>query len=296
MPVIDQKSVFGHIISHPLFLLIVGTISFITALVCVGFAALFVTPFLGPSTWFDFGGHLVTTAAIVLFYWLFVRFVERKAFVDFGRTGAGKEWLTGVGIGTGAMALAIGAIALLGGYRATGLNPASAMIPMIGVAISSGVTEEILMRGIMFRFVEQWLGSWVALVVSAFVFGILHLGNDNATLFAASAIALEAGILLAAIYMVTRRLWAAIGLHMAWNFTQGGIFGVAVSGNDVQGLLRAQITGPELLTGGAFGAEASLPAIIICTAIGLVCLWRAIRTGRLIGPSWQRFKTGYDIA
>ena len=152
--------------------------------------------------------------------------------------------------------------------------------------------EEILLRGLIFRLLEKWLGSWAALTISALLFGLAHIANPNSSLFAAIAIALEAGILLAAVYMVTRRLWAVIGLHMAWNFTQGGIFGVAVSGNEIEGLLASVMDGPELLTGGAFGAEASIPAILICTGIGLACLRRAHLDGRFVAASWHRFKTG----
>ena len=145
-----------------------------------------------------------------------------------------------------------------------------------------------MLRGLFFRIIENWLGSWVALALSAALFGALHLGNPNATLVAGGAIAIEAGVMLAAIYMVTRRLWAAIGLHAAWNFTQGGVFGIPVSGFDVQGLLVPRITGSELLTGGDFGAEASLPAMLICTAFGIVLLVIAARRGQVIQPYWRR--------
>jgi hypothetical protein len=126
------------------------------------------------------------------------------------------------------------------------------------------------------------------LVISAVVFGFLHLIYPNATLVAAVAIALEAGILLAAAYVLTRRLWLAIGIHFAWNFTQGGIFGVAVSGNQARGLLQSTLTGPELLSGGAFGAEASLFAILVCLAAGVYLLWRAWRKGSFVTPFWRR--------
>ena len=79
--------------------------------------------------------------------------------------------------------------------------------------------------------------------------------NPEATWIAVLCIAVEAGVLLAAAYITTRRLWLPIGLHFAWNFTQGGIFGVPVSGFRVRGLLKSTLTGPELLSGGAFGAE-----------------------------------------
>ena len=190
------------------------------------------------------------------------------------------------------MVVTIGAIAALGGYHVIGRNGPAVLLIIAAVSIQSGLVEEIIIRGIFFRFTEQWLGSWAALISSAALFGALHLANPNATPLAAFAIAIEAGILLAAIYMVTRRLWAAIGLHMAWNFTQGGIFGVAVSGNDIKGLLISQSSGSPLVSGGQFGAEASVPAMLICTAIGLYFLRRAHREGQFVRASWHRFKTG----
>jgi hypothetical protein len=120
------------------------------------------------------------------------------------------------------------------------------------------------------------------------LFGALHLGNANATLLAGIAIAFEAGIMLAAIYMITRRLWAAIGIHAAWNFAQGGIYGIPVSGGAMNGILRPDIRGSDLLTGGAFGAEASLPAIVVATAFGMALLVIAYRRGRFIAPIWRR--------
>ena len=73
-------------------------------------------------------------------------------------------------------------------------------------------------------------GSWVALALTSAAFGAAHLGNPDATWFSSLAITIEAGILLGAVYMLTRRLWAAMGLHAAWNFTQGWIFGLPCLG------------------------------------------------------------------
>jgi len=89
--------------------------------------------------------------------------------------------------------------------------------------------------------------------------------------------------------MLTRHLWAAMGLHAAWNFTQGWIFGLPVSGgHGGTGLLNGQLTGPELLTGGAFGLEASLPAVIIATSAGVAILAVAVRKGGVVPPLWSR--------
>ena len=109
------------------------------------------------------------------------------------------------------------------------------------------------------------LGTWLALLISALVFGLLHLANPNATLMAGLAIALEAGLMLAAAYLLTGRLWLSMGIHFAWNFTQGGIFGAAVSGQTSSGIFSSVLQGPALLTGGDFGAEASVVAMVVCS-------------------------------
>ena len=79
-----------------------------------------------------------------------------------------------------------------------------------------------------------------------------------------------------------------IGIHFAWNFTQGGIFGVAVSGNSGAGLLRSVTQGPLLLTGGDFGAEASVFAMVVCGLFGAYLVWRAWRVGKIVKPYWRR--------
>jgi hypothetical protein len=89
--------------------------------------------------------------------------------------------------------------------------------------------------------------------------------------------------------MVTRRLWLGIGFHIAWNYTQSGIFSGIVSGSDSDpGLIRASFDGPEALTGGSFGLESSLVAFLLCTATGVILLAIAIRRGHVVPPVWRR--------
>jgi uncharacterized protein len=154
---------------------------------------------------------------------------------------------------------------------------------MIGVAIVSGVVEEVLFRAIVFRLLTRAFNVWWALGLSSLLFGGLHLGNDNATVFSALAIGLEAGVLLAAFYLWTGRIWASIGAHAAWNFTQGYIFGTPVSGIDTgDGVLDSvpDAADPVLLTGGAFGPEASLAALVVATGAGVLIVCDARRRAR----------------
>jgi len=223
-----------------------------------------------------------------LSYSAFVRIIEKRPVTELAASGAVAELAGGVLLGAILFTATIGILWSLGYYKVTGMNNWLAAAPVFAGAVISGVVEEILFRGILFRITEQVLGTWLALLISALLFGPLHLFNPNATWIAAIAIALEAGILLAAAYVLTRRLWFAIGVHFAWNFTQGGIFGVAVSGNRAAGLLQATLTGPELLSGGEFGAEASIFAVAVCLAAGAYLLWRAHNKGNFVRPFWGR--------
>jgi membrane protease YdiL (CAAX protease family) len=216
------------------------------------------------------------------------RFIERRAVDELRLQGMGREFGLGLLIGAGLYTVCELVLMALGVYRITGLNPLSFLVPAIAMAVSSSVFEELLFRGVLYRSVETWLGSWAALVVSSLVFGLSHLLNPQATLEGALFIAVEAGLLLGAAFMLTRRLWLSIGFHMAWNYTQSAIFSGIVSGNDAApGLIRSTVNGPDLLTGGQFGVESSVLALVLCTSTGLVMLVMAVKRGQVVPPAWR---------
>jgi len=215
--------------------------------------------------------------------------IERRAVSELALPGMGRQFGLGLLIGASLYTACELVLMALGIYRIVGLNPLSYMVPAIAMALSSSVYEELLFRGVLFGSVEHWFGSWAALVVSSLVFGLTHLMNPQGTIEGALFIAVEAGILLAAAYMLTRRLWLSIGFHMAWNYTQSAIFSGIVSGNAAQqGLIRSTINGPDWLTGGAFGVESSVLALLVCTTTGIVMLVMAVKRGRIVPPIWKR--------
>ena len=227
-------------------------------------------------------GALLLTAVVLGAYGAYVRVGERRAVTELSGTHAVRELGIGLLFGALLLSLTIAILAALGVYQITGNNGWQFMLATVPGSVLSGVLEEVLIRGVIFRILEQWSGSWIALGISAAIFGLLHLLNPGATLLNAAAISIEAGVLLAAAYMLTRRLWLCIGIHIAWNFTQGGIFGVAVSGGSSTGLLRAKTVGPDWLTGGSFGVEASVVALAVCAAAGMALLWFADKKGRIV--------------
>ncbi len=227
-------------------------------------------------------GALLLTAVIFIAYDGYVKLIERRPATELSKPRAVRELGAGMLLGALLLALTIGVLAVLGVYQVTGSNGWAPVIATVPAFILAAVLEEVVMRGIVFRILEQWLGSWIALACSAALFGLLHLLNPGATLLNAGAVMLEAGVMLAAAYMLTRRLWLCIGIHFAWNFTQGGIFSAAVSGGVTTGLLQARFVGPQWLTGGAFGAEASVVAVVLCGAAGVLLLIAARRRGHVI--------------
>ena len=225
----------------------------------------------------------------VLAYWLLVRFVERRKVAELAAnkllTHSAAGWLVGMGI----MLVAVGAMAAAGAYRIEGVNADAYLVgPLVVLGLLPGITEEIVARGILFRVVEEGMGTWVALVFSALLFGFGHAANPNATIWSSVAIAIEAGLLLGMAYAWTRSLWFCMGLHAAWNFTQGPLLGIPVSGFDVNGLLISRTQGPELISGGQFGAEASILTLVVCVSLGLFFARKAIAEGKILRPSWRR--------
>ena len=142
------------------------------------------------------------------------------------------------------------------------------------------VSEEIFFRGILFRMINRRWNIWAALVISALIFGGLHILNDNATLWSSIAIAIEAGSLLGAAYAYSKNIWLPIGIHWIWNYTQGNILGFPVSGEDnVTSIITPEISGPQWLTGGSFGAEASVISAVIGLLISLWFIRKTIQQG-----------------
>lgn len=130
--------------------------------------------------------------------------------------------------------------------------------------------------------------------VSAALFGLLHALQPSITLWSITAIALEAGILLGAAYTASRSLWLPIGLHLAWNFTEGGIFGAFVSGGGgAPGLFAVKLRGPELLTGGDFGPESSVIAVGLCATLAFIFVVVAVRRGNW-RPAFRTHLQGGD--
>ncbi len=230
--------------------------------------------------------QLADLLALTLSVYLARRWLDRRSFRSLGLSvdvAAGRDLLAGVLI-AGVMMGFIFVLHLLFGWiqgaaYAWETQPSGAVLGQMGfwllVFLLVGWKEELWMRGYWLQNLADGINVPWAVFLSSAVFGLLHLGNPNATWVSALGI-LVAGVFLALPWVWMRRLWLSIGLHLGWNFFEGVVFGFPVSGIDTFRLITPSIRGPVLWTGGAFGPEAGLvllPAILL----GIALVWGYVR-------------------
>ncbi len=243
------------------------------ALLMYGFAGMVD---LIPRGWWYAGACLAVSAVMVLLYSRFVCLFENDNAHDLPMDKLCADTGKGLAVGLLYFCVVTGIMALAGCYSIVSVGaPAKELIWTFCYFAVVAVGEEILFRGVLFRWIdEKWGFAW-ALAISGLVFGLVHWTNPNGTLWAGIAIAIEAGLLLGAAYKWSGTLWFPIGIHWAWNFTQGNIFGFKVSGQDAGvSLIKEHIEGPDWITGGVFGAEASVIAVVVGAAVSAWFIYR----------------------
>ncbi|MFC4628386.1 CPBP family intramembrane glutamic endopeptidase [Promicromonospora alba] len=255
----------------------------LVAVLAVSFLGSQALALAGDNPWLALVVGFATAVLAVLVYAWVVRRTEHRDVVEVSREGAvsGLGW--GTLLGVGLFALVIVNLAFLGSYTVHGLGTVTGAVGLVGFMAAVAVSEELMFRGVLFRIIEGWTGTWIALTATSLLFGLAHLINPNASLWGALAIAVEAGGMLTAAYVATRKLWVPIGLHLGWNIAGSAIFSTEVSGNNTpQGLLDASTSGPMLITGGEFGPEGSVYSIVFCVAVAAVFIRMAYRRGHIV--------------
>lgn len=227
---------------------------------------------------------LFVSSACICSYILFFKKYDKRSITEFAVKGLVKNLTIGVLTGFILQSFTILIMYLNGNYSVLKINPVSFILIPFAIMFTVAIIEEILVRGIIFRIVEEKLGSYISLTISSVLFGVFHLANPHGTLISGICIT-TAGFMLGAAFIYSRNLWMPIALHFAWNFTQSGIYGAVTSGNEkTSSLLEAKIQGPEFITGGAFGPEGSIQAILFCAlATILLLVWKPQKKLHLTG-------------
>ena len=286
---VTVKPLWRRIVDFPLVTMVLALGILVLTLSVVATAVAAVTQDDLSETTSDIAGGTLVPLAVFAVYKLIVRHMGDPKRDDLPMGRQLLDLPIGIVVGGVLMTVIVGVTALLGGYSIAGSGGATSWVFILFAAgISAAFLEELLMRGIIFHYLEDFGGSWFALGLSSLIFGFMHAENDNATILSSLAIAVEAGVLLGGAYMLTRNLWLAIGIHFGWNVIQGLVWDVPISGNAVDGIVDARVSGPEIISGGAFGLEASAVAMVLATAVGVWLVVLAVRRGHIVKPWWVR--------
>lgn len=230
---------------------------------------------------------LFVSVSAVWTYIIFFQKYEKRAVTEFALKGLARNLIIGMLLGFVLQSLTILVIYINESYTVVAVNPISFIVIPFALMLTVAVIEEILIRGIVFRIVEEKLGSYISMIISGIIFGGLHLLNPNTTFISLLCIT-TAGFLFAAAFIYSRSLWLPIALHFAWNFTQSAIFGAITSGNEkTNSLLEAKIQGSEWITGGAFGPEGSVQATLFCAVATTIMLILSHKKNKIVQPYWK---------
>ncbi|WP_256078246.1 CPBP family intramembrane glutamic endopeptidase [Massilia sp. YIM B04103] len=244
-------------------------------------AALMLSEAIAPKHLRVIWPNILAMLACLAGYGFYVHRVEKRPLLELSGPGAFGETLAGAGLG---LLLSLGALLplwLLNVYQVQGVNAWTVLLkPAAGMALVA-VFEELLCRAVLFRLVEKSWGTRTALIVSLLFFIVAHLPNEHISAIGVLNTGM-AGIGLSAAYMATRRLWLPIGLHFVWNYLFDAVFSIPVSGQPAKGLLQGAMHGPEWLSGGAYGIEASILTLLVWSLASLILLRLAQQRGHII--------------
>lgn len=225
--------------------------------------------------------NLLTFATISSLVFFRVKVIERRSLSSIGlnKNNWLKKYLLGFFIGLVMMSIIV-LILLSFGYitieknpiQPVGVSAISSVLVILFGWIIQGATEEIVTRGWLLNVLSNKYNIGVGLLISSTLFGLMHLSNPNVNYIAVINIILV-GLFYGFYVIKTNDLWAVCGMHTAWNFAQGNLFGFEVSGIDVSvgSLIDLNLVGSDFVTGGIFGPEAGIVAtFILLVSIGIL--------------------------
>ncbi len=223
-----------------------------------------------PQPWAFFAFTTLISACAFVVVLVLLRYFEQKGpaaiAMPFERKSVSMTF-AGMLLGALPIALLVG-VAVVAGYGDVAvrsfdpLQMLIALLPLLGAGFVLAAWEEFVMRGYVFRQLSLGINPTAAVIITGLIFGLLHSANPGASWQGILYTAIG-GMLMGWLLLQSGSLWLLIGYHFGWNATASSVFGLDVSGfGGESSILQSTLTGAEILTGGSYGFEASLPAVI----------------------------------
>lgn len=231
---------------------------------------------------------VVSVVIFMFLYALYVRYVERRKAWEISRKKSLVEFGWGFLISFALVGFMVLLMVILGYYRVTESGSPQIIIDSFFFFGMGAFLQVLAFRVVLFRLFEELLGTWFAFALVAAIFAIAHIPNPNTSLWSTLALIIT-DILLIAAFIYTRRIWLVWGIHMGWNFFQDGIFGMPNSGiTRFESWIQPAISGPEWITGGGRGIEASVIAVLLSLGVAIVILKMSMEKNQIVSPVWKR--------
>lgn len=226
---------------------------------------------------------LFSTIATVIIPILYCKFIEKRSLSSMGivKKHIIRRYLLGIIIGLIMFSAVVFLNVCFGGMEFAGINSniaiSSIIVLFIGFIIQ-GMGEEILCRGYLMNSIGAKHSIMKAILTSSAMFALLHIFNPGLTVLAVINLVLFG--IFAALYMICfDNIWGICAIHTIWNFAQGIIYGISISGAyniDNSIFLFKNIEGKTLINGGAFGAEGGIAVTIVLT-LGILIIFGIMR-------------------
>lgn len=224
--------------------------------------------------------NCISFSALLMSYYFFSKYYEQRKPVEISIQNLPREMFGGFVLGFFAISLSIFILYILGYYQVISISTEKYSLKLFTVLLTAALVEDLLIRGLIIRICENWLGTYFTLII-AMLIETLHVFNPNSTLFS-TVMDLCWGFTMAMLYVYTKRIWLPFFFHVGWNFAQP-FYGSNLTGVDSMGtIIQSQFSGPVLLTGGKVGIEASVFTVIILLAIGITLFYLSKKEGKFI--------------
>jgi uncharacterized protein len=220
-----------------------------------------------------------TILLLVSYYYLF-RLYDKREITELSLKHLPKEMFGGFIFGFLTISLSIFILYLLGYYRVISISTTHYSARLFTVLLFAGIVEDLFHRGLILRVMENWLGTNIAIVIAMLV-ELQHISNTNTKLFDL-ILYLIWGFTMAMMFIYTKRIWLPYFFHIGWNFSQPFYGSTLTGSNDFGTIIQSKFTGPELLTGGAFGIENSVFTTSFLLIIGIVLYYLAKKEGKIV--------------
>jgi len=255
-------------------------------------------------TWNEFGKRGGSVIAMILAAFIALRWIDRRpiSLLGLGFSGSWqRDFWIGMIIGAGMLSVTLGVL-WAGDWMVLSVNDLTlALLGALSKAMLlffvAALMEELMLRGYIFQAFIEGSRVWIAVIFLSSIFSLAHLDNPDSTIPSSFNIFL-AGVLLSVCYLKTRSLWLPTGLHLGWNWMQASFWGMGVSGFHVKwSVFTAEPQGADWVSGGSFGAEASIFATIVIS-VGTYLIWKSkwLGVAKELEAEWDAYPAGYGRA